>query len=74
MGGPTADAAKDMPDLSGREKLAIGPIIAVIVAMGFFPQPVLNVITPSVEQTLVRVDRHDPAPEIAGTAENGAHP
>ena len=69
------EAARDFPDLSGREKWVIGPIIAIIVVMGFFPQPVLNVIKPSVEQTLVRVDQRDPAPEIAGTAvENGARP
>jgi NADH-quinone oxidoreductase subunit M len=73
MGGPTAESSKDMKDLSRRELWVIGPILAIIVAMGFFPQPVLNVITPSVEQTLVEVDRRDPAPEIAGT-ENGARP
>ncbi|MFD0856300.1 NADH-quinone oxidoreductase subunit M, partial [Actinomadura adrarensis] len=74
MGGKTVEAAADMKDLNGREKLAIAPIIAIIVAMGFFPQPILNVITPSVEQTLVRVDQRDPAPTIAGTAENGERP
>jgi NADH-quinone oxidoreductase subunit M len=74
MGGPTPEDAVEMKDLSGREKLAIAPIIAIIVAMGFVPQPVLNVIKPSVEQTLVRLDQRDPAPKIAGTAENGARP
>ncbi|MEW2358163.1 NADH-quinone oxidoreductase subunit M [Spirillospora sp. NPDC029432] len=75
MGGPVAEGAKGMKDLSGREKLAIGPIIAIIIALGFFPQPLLNVINPSVEKTLVRVDQRDPAPEITGNvAENGARP
>ncbi|GLZ15177.1 NADH-quinone oxidoreductase subunit M [Actinomadura sp. NBRC 104425] len=72
MGGPAKEAVGGMKDLSLRERLAIGPIIAIIVAMGFFPQPVLNVINPSVQHTLARVDKSDPAPQIV--AENGARP
>ncbi|GAA3963987.1 NADH-quinone oxidoreductase subunit M [Actinomadura viridis] len=75
MNGPTVEAAKGMKDLSRRELWAVGPIIAIIVAMGFFPQPILNVINPSVEKTMVRVEQHDPAPKITGNvAENGARP
>ncbi|MBE1531657.1 NADH-quinone oxidoreductase subunit M [Actinomadura algeriensis] len=72
MGGPKTPAVEGMKDLTAREKWAVAPILAIIVAMGFFPQPVLNVINPSVEQTLVRVDQHDPAP--TDVAENGARP
>ncbi|WP_141580389.1 NADH-quinone oxidoreductase subunit M [Actinomadura sp. WMMA1423] len=75
MGGPKAPAVEGMKDLSAREKWAIAPIIAIIVAMGFFPQPVLHVINPSVDHTLARVGEHDPAPDITGNvAENGARP
>ncbi|MGH3587114.1 MAG: hypothetical protein ACRDQ0_12405, partial [Pseudonocardia sp.] len=75
MGGPKAPAVEGMKDLNAREKWAVAPIIAIIVAMGVFPQPVLNVINPSVKETLVRVDKHDPAPDITGNvAENGARP
>ncbi len=75
MGGPTVPAVEGMKDLSAREKWVIAPIIAIIVAMGFFPQPVLHVINPSVDHTLARVDQHDPAPDITGNvAENGARP
>ncbi|GAA2606435.1 NADH-quinone oxidoreductase subunit M [Actinomadura fulvescens] len=74
MGGPAAEKVKGMADLSARERWAVGPIIAVIVVMGFFPQPVLNVINPSVKETLVRVDQHDPASKISNVAENGARP
>ncbi|WP_131737423.1 NADH-quinone oxidoreductase subunit M [Actinomadura roseirufa] len=75
MGGPKVEAVEGMHDLSAREKWAVAPIIAIIVAMGFFPQPVLHVINPSVKETLARVDRHDPAPKITGNvAENGARP
>ncbi|MBX6766630.1 MAG: NADH-quinone oxidoreductase subunit M, partial [Actinomadura rubrobrunea] len=72
MGGPTKEAVGGMKDLSVRERIVIAPIIAIIVAMGFFPQPVLNVINPSVQHTLARVEKADPAPQIV--AENGARP
>ncbi len=75
MGGQPVAAVEGMKDLSAREKWVIAPIIAIIVAMGFFPQPVLHVINPSVDHTLARVDQHDPAPDITGNvAENGARP
>ncbi|MFI0352446.1 NADH-quinone oxidoreductase subunit M [Actinomadura sp. 9N407] len=75
MGGPAPERTEGLTDLSRRELWAIGPMLAIIVAMGFFPQPVLNVINPSVEKTMVRVDQRDPAPEITGNvAENGARP
>ncbi|GLW65865.1 NADH-quinone oxidoreductase subunit M [Actinomadura rubrobrunea] len=72
MGGPAKEAVTGMKDLSVRERIVIAPIIAIIVAMGFFPQPVLNVINPSVQHTLARVEKADPAPQIV--AENGARP
>ncbi|TDC92226.1 NADH-quinone oxidoreductase subunit M [Actinomadura sp. 7K507] len=75
MGGPKAPAVEGLKDLNAREKWAVAPIIAIIVVMGFFPQPVLHVINPSVNETLVRVDEKDPAPDITGNAaENGARP
>ncbi|REE98044.1 NADH-quinone oxidoreductase subunit M [Thermomonospora umbrina] len=71
MNGPTAEAVQGMKDLSRRELAAIAPILAIIVALGFFPKPVLDVIDPSVEHTLSRVEKTDPAPTVA---EKGAHP
>jgi NADH-quinone oxidoreductase subunit M len=37
----------------------------VIIALGFFPQVALDVINPSVEQTMTIVGSTDPAPAIA---------
>lgn len=80
MNGPTAEKVEGMSDLSVRERLAIAPIIAIIIALGFFPKPVLDVINPSVEQTMSRVQQQDPAPTVPvtnvaepGTGEGG-HP
>ncbi|MCO6004424.1 NADH-quinone oxidoreductase subunit M [Actinoallomurus purpureus] len=70
MNGPTAEAVKGMSDLSKRELIVIAPIIAIIVALGFYPKPVLDVINPSVKQTLVQVHQQDPKPTIA---EKGSH-
>ncbi|MFC9971309.1 NADH-quinone oxidoreductase subunit M [Spirillospora sp. NPDC127200] len=75
MGGPAVEKVQGMADLTAREKWAVAPIIAIIVVMGFFPQPVLNVINPSVKVTLERVGQpQDPAPKIGTVAENGARP
>ena len=71
MNGPTAPSVSGMRDLSRRELVAVAPIIAIIVALGFFPKPVLDVINPSVKQTLSRVQEQDPAPSVA---QNGGRP
>ncbi|MFC0040471.1 NADH-quinone oxidoreductase subunit M [Actinomadura rayongensis] len=77
MGGPVREGNEGILDLTAREKWAVGPIIAVIIAMGVYPQPVLNIINPSVHHTLARLDRPDPAAKIhvaEKVAENGARP
>ncbi|WP_315987126.1 NADH-quinone oxidoreductase subunit M [Actinomadura sp. HBU206391] len=71
MNGPTAEPVKGMKDLSHRELAALAPIIAIIVALGFYPKPVLDVINPSVKHTMSRVQMHDPTPSVA---EKGARP
>ncbi|ACY99933.1 NADH-quinone oxidoreductase subunit M [Thermomonospora curvata] len=71
MNGPTAEAVAGFKDLSRRELTAIAPILAIIVALGFFPKPVLDVIDPSVQQTLRQVQVSDPTPTVA---EKGARP
>ncbi len=65
MTGPVPDEVAWMPDLSRRERVAIVPVLAIIVALGFFPQVALDVINPSVDQTMAVVGATDPAPAIA---------
>jgi NADH-quinone oxidoreductase subunit M len=74
MNGPTAEKVSAMRDLSGREIVAVAPIVALIVALGFFPQPVLDVINPSVRQTLSRVQMQDPQPTVATAVQQGERP
>ena len=47
-------------DLSGRELAVLTPLIVLIVALGFLPGPVLDVITPSVAATMSEVGLVDP--------------
>jgi len=63
------EAKVSFPDLTKREIAAIAPILAIIVALGFFPKPILDVINPSVKQTLQTVQQQDPKPSVA----EGAH-
>jgi NADH-quinone oxidoreductase subunit M len=64
--GPIAPATSQAPDLSGREKLVLAPIMAVIIALGFFPKPVLDVINPAIEQTMSTVGISDPGSVLEG--------
>ncbi|HEX8934013.1 MAG TPA: NADH-quinone oxidoreductase subunit M, partial [Pseudonocardiaceae bacterium] len=60
---PEASAQRSrarFPDLSVREVAVLAPLVALILLLGFFPQPVLNVISPSVGATLTEVGMSDP--------------
>jgi len=65
--GPITPGNEDLPDLNLREKIAIAPVIAVIVALGFYPAPLLNVINPASAHVLELQGFTDPTPsESAG--------
>jgi NADH-quinone oxidoreductase subunit M len=49
-------------DLSLREAIAVAPLLALIVILGVYPKPVLDIIRPAVNATLQDVHRGDPAP------------
>ena len=67
MTGPvTVEANRSMPDLDLREKLVIGPVLVMIVLLGVYPRPVLDLVSPSVDRMLDRVQRHEPPPTIVG--------
>jgi NADH-quinone oxidoreductase subunit M len=42
-------------DLTAREMVVVAPLVALILALGFYPKPVLDVINPAVERTLTHV-------------------
>ncbi len=74
MNGPTALSVSAMPDLQPRELLAVVPLVALIIAMGIYPKPVLDVINPAVNATMSQVHATDPTPAHPVTAQNGTQP
>jgi NADH-quinone oxidoreductase subunit M len=64
--GPVKDFATGWRDMNLREGLVMAPLIAAIVALGFFPKPVLDVLNPVADRTLQQVSMTDPAPSAAG--------
>jgi len=65
--------ADDMPAflVALRETAALAPLVALLLVLGFYPKPALDVINPAVETTLQQVGVSDPAPTEPLTAEEG---
>ncbi|HEU5107370.1 MAG TPA: NADH-quinone oxidoreductase subunit M [Micromonosporaceae bacterium] len=60
---PALEAVEGMRrDLSLREKVVVGPLIVLLLVLGFYPKPVTDVINPAVQATLSDVGKSDPAP------------
>ena len=77
MNGPTPEpvaAELTGKDLKARELLAVVPLVALIIAMGVYPKPVLDVINPAVKATMSQIHVTDPVPAHPATAQNGAQP
>ncbi len=80
--GPVAEPVAKMPDLRFRELVAVFPLVALIIAMGVYPKPVLDVINPAVQSTLSQVHSTDPVPAhpapaqavTASAAQKGTQP
>jgi NADH-quinone oxidoreductase subunit M len=62
MTGPVRPETERMPDLKARELWAVGPLAALLIFFGVFPQPLLNIINPAVQQTMAQVHATDPVP------------
>jgi NADH-quinone oxidoreductase subunit M len=57
---PEVGAKRTIGDLDGREKAVLIPLVVLILGIGFYPKPVLDVITPSVNATMSSVGLSDP--------------
>jgi NADH-quinone oxidoreductase subunit M len=64
MTGPVREGVIGMRDLNVREVSALAPLLLLIIVLGFFPKPLLDVINPSVEHTMSEVGLSDPQPNV----------
>ncbi len=75
MQGVLSKAHAAMRDLQLREILAVAPLLALMLFLGFYPKPLTDIITPAVNATMSDVGVTDPAPtqltETASLTETG---
>jgi NADH-quinone oxidoreductase subunit M len=71
MTGPRPQSASGTRDLSLREAWVVAPLIALILALGVFPKPVLDVLDPAVQRTMNQTGVTDPAPRVPASAAQG---
>jgi len=64
--GPITPGNENLTDITRRERIAIAPVIAVIIFLGFYPKPLLDVINPASVATLTAAGFSDPAPTMGG--------
>ena len=65
MTGPVTDGNDRLPDLVPRELVVVAPLIALLLVLGVYPKPALDVINPAVSHTLTTIDQPDPTPRMA---------
>ena len=70
MTGPVdPEVRARVTELNGRERLAMAPLVLLILLLGVFPKPLLSIIEPATQATLQHVGVTDPQPRV--TAEGG---
>jgi NADH-quinone oxidoreductase subunit M len=71
MQGTVSEKVKGFKDLKAREIAAVAPLIVLILVLGIYPKPVIDIINPSIKATMHDVGQTDPLPLTA--AVNGGH-
>jgi len=79
MTGPVAEGNERIRDLVPREIVVVAPLIALLLVLGVYPKPVLDIINPAVGNTMATIGQYDPptivrpgVAHVPGTAE-GPH-
>jgi NADH-quinone oxidoreductase subunit M len=52
---PSVGARKTVRDLSGGERWVLAPLVVLILLLGFYPKPLLDIVNPSVTATVQQV-------------------
>jgi NADH-quinone oxidoreductase subunit M len=63
-GVPSKEVEETVTEISKRELVAVVPLLAIMIVLGFVPQVALNVINPAVEQVQTYVGVTDPGPAV----------
>ena len=69
-GTPEGENA-EVADMSRRERVVMVPVLALIVFLGVYPQPVLDRINPSVERLVEHVEEEGDYHQPSVAAEHG---
>lgn len=72
--GPRLDRLASLPDLGVRERWVVAPLVAAMLALGFYPAPALDLLTPVAEETVATVDVADPSQDAAAALPAGTEP
>lgn len=54
--GPVGGHAETMTDLTGREIAVVAPLLVLMLAIGLYPKPLYDRVTPTVEQVIAQVE------------------
>lgn len=65
------DGVRGLPDLVPRELIVVAPLIALLLVLGIYPKPALDVINPAVQHTLTTIGQTDPIPSAPPTIAEG---
>jgi NADH-quinone oxidoreductase subunit M len=65
MTGPVKLENDKLGDLVPRELVVMAPLIAILILLGVYPKPALDIINPAVGHTLTTIGQQDPAPRVA---------
>jgi NADH-quinone oxidoreductase subunit M len=68
MHGPLQPGSEVITDLNRREAWVIAPVLVLVIALGIYPKPVLDVITPTVTRTVQHTGHTDPVPSVPARA------
>jgi NADH-quinone oxidoreductase subunit M len=62
--GPAREKTSHFRDVNGPEIAAVAPLLVLIIFLGIYPKPVIDIINPAVKQTLHEVHQTDPTPKL----------
>lgn len=74
MTGPVTKGNEHLRDLVPRELVVVVPLLVALLALGFYPKPVLDLVDPAVGHTLSTIGKHDPAPTVPAPEAGAAAP